>query len=122
MAEFSDSDGNTDPSVYGAQTNFGDGSPPTNLDPISFANGVFTVSSYHLLEEGSYTVLTTVTDNADHGSTTISSPAVVTDAALSATQTNYTLQLHAGVAFSGLLASFQDASATGSQADYQRFD
>ena len=122
VAEFTDPDGNTDPSLYSVQVSFGDGSPTTNLGGVSFVNGVFIVSSGHNYTEemtGPLTVTTTVTDNADRNVTVVQSTATVSDAGLSASgMNNPNLQLSAGVPFSGVLASFQDADPAGVPADY----
>ena len=82
------------------------------MNPISLNNGVFIVNSYRPLEEGSFTVLTTVTDNADHSSTTISSPAVVTDAPLSGS--GMPISASSGQPFTATVANFSDANPAGS--------
>jgi hypothetical protein len=121
VAEFQDPDGNTDPSVYSVSVSWGDGSAATP-GSVSYSGGVFNVfdvfSGHTYAEEGTYTVSTTVTDNADHDVTTLQNTATVRDASLSVNGTRPPLQLSAGVAFSGGLASFLDADPQGVPADY----
>jgi large repetitive protein len=66
------------------------------------------------VEEGSYTAVTTVTGN--DGTTTLHMPALVTDAALSATGVKASMS--AGKSQTKVVANFKDADPAGTTSDY----
>jgi hypothetical protein len=110
VGEFSDSSGNTDPSVYGTvTTNWGDGGS-SYPSVTSLGGGLFAINDMHMaaagtiIEAGTYTVTSTV------GGITITSQATVADAALSSSGLLLGAQATAGVLFSGDLGSYTDAS------------
>jgi PKD repeat protein len=110
VGEFSDSTGNTNPSVYGTvTTSWGDnGSDTPNV--TSLGGGLFAINDMHtaapgsIIEAGTYTVTSTV------GGITITSQATVADAPLSSSGLLIGPQATAGVLFSGNLGTYTDPS------------
>lgn len=120
LGTFTDSNTSMVAGDFTATTCWNDsGTPPPNNDcattTVSGSNGSFTVSGSHTFpEEGSFTAVTSV-GGAD-GSVTLHMPAVVTDAALSATGVKATM--NAGKSQTKLVANFKDADPAGTTSDY----
>jgi RHS repeat-associated protein len=116
VGTFTDSDGNTDPTQYSVTSiTWGDGSPASG-GSVS-GSGPFTVSGTHTYaEEGSFAVQASVHDS-DGNNFTVTSTALVADAALSVVSTN-SVNATAHSSWSGQLLTFADADPNGSTSDY----
>ena len=117
VAEFTDPDGDTRSTDYTFVIDWGDGTAPSTLGGINYSNGAFVVSGQHTaVEDGSYTVTTTIQDLVDGSTVTVTSPDTVTDAVLSGTATSFTATL--GQPFTGVVAHIGDADPNGVVGDY----
>ena len=119
VAQFGDSDSNTNSQLYSANISYADGTH-TVPGTVAWVNGVFDVYSeaHDFPEEGSFSVSTSVYDTADSNTTTIVSPATVTDAPVAAPGSgHYTLNLTAGTS-APVTATYQDSDSAGTLADY----
>ena len=94
VAEFTDADGNTNPSYYMANISWGDGQ--SSGGSVSYANGTFSVQGTHTYAElGSHTTTTTISDTADGATVTVSGTATVADASLAWTNNAPTITWNA---------------------------
>jgi hypothetical protein len=116
VATFAEPDASAPASQYSATIDWGDSSnsPGTVTGPLG---GPFTVSGSHTyIEEGSYPVKVTITDNVNSSNTTIAtSTAAVADAALTASCATPTVSTSS---FSGSVATFTDANPFGPVTDF----
>ena len=113
VANFADADENTTASAYSASVIWGDGT--TSAGTVTAAGGGFAVEGSHTyLEEGSFAVTVQITD-LDATTTSASSTATVTDAALTATGLHLK-QVNNSV--SGVVALFADADPGAVVGDY----
>jgi hypothetical protein len=115
LATFTDPDGNTDPRLYSATVNWGDGT--SSAASISGGGHPFQVNASHVYaEEGAYGVSFTVND-VDGATLSISDAIIVPDAALTGSGGGQ-LIAQAQVPFSGNVVSFNDADPNGISTDY----
>ncbi len=116
VATFTEPDASAPASQYSATIDWGDGgtSPGTVTGP---PGGPFTVSGSHTyIEEGSYPVKVTITDNVNSSNTTTAtSTATVADAPLTASCATPTVST---ASFSGTVATFTDANPFAPVSDF----
>jgi phospholipase C len=115
VATFIDPGNDSTVSDYTATITWGNGSTSAGII-TSTGPGTFAVSSSNTyVDEGSYTVTTTVVD-AVGDQATATSAAIVTDASLQPTVQSVTPT--EGAAFSGVVANFRDPGSDGTASDY----
>jgi hypothetical protein len=109
VAAFTDPDTSATAGEYAATIDWGDGAP-TTAGTITGSAGSFIVSGSHVYaDEGSKTVTVTITDVDNPANTaTVTSTATIADAALTASG----LSLVSPPAYTGPVATFQDANTT----------
>jgi len=116
VATFTVPDQTAPATQFTANIDWGDGSSSTGT--ISGASGSFTVTGSHTFaEEGTRSVVTTITDAADANDTgTATSTATVADATL--TGSARSVSAVEGSSFSGTVFSFTDGNPNGAPADF----
>jgi hypothetical protein len=82
VADFTDSDGNTDPTKYTVGINWGDGNSSNGWVQTASGGGFSAFGGHSYADFGSFTVTVTIND-ADGDSTSVTDPATVIDGALS---------------------------------------
>jgi PKD repeat protein len=115
LANFTDPAGTEDPSTYGADINWGDGSASGGT--ITFAGGVFTVAGDHAYaDDGFYGV--TVTVHHDGADATVVTTAVVSDPAVVASG-GFAVTAAEGTDSGGqVVATFADPAGAEALSDY----
>jgi hypothetical protein len=104
---------------YAVYNNWGDGvsDPATNLTPApGFPLYYYTYGTHAYAEEGSYGTTVSAYDNFNSSAVSSTATATVSDAGLSASGTS--INTHEGATFKGVVATFSDADAYCSIADY----
>ena len=108
---FTDSSGNTNPAIYSASIDWGDGSSNT-AGTVTGSGGLsgFSVSGSHTYTAaGSYTVQVTITDGTDYFY--ITSTAIVADTPLSLAGTSAPTGVASGTSFTHQVATFTSANS-----------
>jgi hypothetical protein len=117
VATFSDADGNTDPSQYTANINWGNGQITTGGVMYNSSNGQFEVAGgMTYAEEGNYPITVTINDS-DGNQTTATATAAVADAALTSGY-SYPISATAAQEFSGPFGEFTDANTNAPASDF----
>jgi cyanophycinase-like exopeptidase len=117
ITTFTDADGNTNPSNYSANINWGNGQTTTGMVSYNSSSGQFQVyGTMTYAEEGSYPISVTINDS-DGNQTTATATAAVGDAALTSSL-GYPISVTAGQAFNGSLGEFNDANTSAPASDF----
>jgi uncharacterized protein (TIGR03118 family) len=110
VATFTDTLASTPAGAFAATIDWGDGS--TSAGTVTESGGVFTVAGGHTyVDEGTFTVKSTVQDIGGTASATVLSPANVADTNLLA-MTPITFSAVAGAVFTGAVATVSDTNLT----------
>jgi streptogramin lyase len=118
VTTFSDANPAAAPGDFAAAIDWGDGTPSTQGTVTGLVSGGFEITGSHsYAQAGTFTVTTTITDNAGGQASTATTTVVVADASLTGTPTS--LNATEGTPLNNaVVATFADANPNGAAGDY----